>query len=79
MKQKLLTKKIGGGGPNFFLRGGEITSRNDVHFFSFSEYGCHCDGQRREGRDLIIVMMYISFHFQSTDAIVTDSVVKAGI
>ena len=30
-------------------------------------------------RDLIIVRMYISFHFQSTDAIVKDSVVKAGI
>ena len=28
---------------------------------------------------LPVVMMYISFHFQSTDAIVTDSVVKAGI
>ena len=39
----------------------------------------HRDGQHCEGRDLIIVMLYISFHFQSTDAIMTDSVVKAGI
>ena len=51
---------------------------NDVHFFSFSEYWCHRDGQRREGQDLIILMMYIYVHFQSTDAIMTDGVVKAG-
>ena len=30
--------------------------RNDVHFFSFSEYWCHRDGQRREGRDLSQLM-----------------------
>ena len=32
----------------------ESDHRNVVHFFSFSEYWCHREGQPREGRDLIM-------------------------